>query len=575
MPRDSYTKLAIAKEMKELMCQKPFEQIRVKDLLDRCGISRKCFYYHFKDKYDVVNWIFSVEIIDPIIEDTTLEGLTDCYLRLCHYIRDNQSFCTSAFRVIGQNSVIENLYHYVKRQLEILCSTYLLERALTPSDLHFLTSYYYNAFAGVVLDWVEGGLQYTPEQIVCRWNALIRNNLEQYVRILTYSGEQGDSSPLSSPIDTSESLCPCDTENLPNRMKVSKDGRVKKLDEKQPYKVIIWGLGSVARIAVRMIQERKGLELVGAIDVDPRKVGKDAGEVFGFEKTGVIVSDDADQVLSQDADVVLAYLPTDLDAAGNINAKPAVDSFCKALNAKKNVITTVPINNYRELHPEIFNQLDECAKENGVTYTPYGLLPGAFGSYLPVILSGIIERVDKIIMNSGEDDQHNTSGWLPYFGYGKDPETFDSEALGNYIINYYKVGVYEIGERLGFKFDDFKGTHEVMSAPQDLPTDFGGVKKGTIYAHRFVMSGYQNGEEVVSLRYVHRVCHTIVADPPIDSTIHIEGLVPLDIRIDGMIPQGEGYVTSTAPTISAIPSVVEAQPGWQQALDLRTIVPVL
>lgn len=42
-----------------------------------------------------------------------------------------------------------------------------------------------------------------------------------------------------------------------------------------------------------------------------------------------------------------------------------------------------------------------------------------------------------------------------------------------------------------------------------------------------------------------------------------------------MIPQGEGYVTSTAPTISAIPSVVEAAPGWQQALDLRTIIPVL
>jgi hypothetical protein len=341
------------------------------------------------------------------------------------------------------------------------------------------------------------------------------------------------------------------------------------------YKVIIWGLGSVARVAIRMIMSRESLSLVGAIDVDPKKIGKDAGEVFGFGKTGVIVSNDADKVLATDADVVLSYLPTDIDSKGNINTKPAVESFCKALRAKKNVITTIPINYYKELHPEIFKMIDNCAKENGVTYTPYGLLPGAFGSYIPVTLSSIVERVDKIIMNSGEDDQHNTSGWVSYFGYGKDPKEFHSELLANYIINYYKVGVYEIGSRLGFKFDDFKGTHEVFAAPQDLPTDFCTVKKGTIYAHRFNMSGYVKGEEKVSLRYVHRVCHTIVANPSIDSTIHMEGLTNLDVELKGMIPQGEGYVTSTAPTINAIPSVVEAASGWQQALDLRTIIPVL
>ncbi|WP_320127647.1 hypothetical protein [uncultured Sphaerochaeta sp.] len=340
------------------------------------------------------------------------------------------------------------------------------------------------------------------------------------------------------------------------------------------YKVIIWGLGSVARVAVRMILEKQSLCLVGAIDVDPKKIGKDAGEIFGFSKTGVIVSDKVDEVLAKEADVVLAYLPTGIDAQGNIDAKPAVDSFCKALNAKKNVITTVPINYYKELHPEIFATLDNCARKNGVTYTPYGLLPGAFGSYIPVILSGIVERVDKLVMNSGEDDQHNTSGWLSYFGYGKDPDTFNSDILANYILNYYKVGVYEIAERLGFDLDDFKGTHEVFAAPQDLPMDVTTVKKGTIYAHRFNMVGYAKGEEKVSLHYVHRICHTIVADPVINSTIHLEGLTNLDVELKGMIPQGEGYVTSTAPTISAIPSVVEAAPGWQQALDLRTIVPV-
>ena len=65
------------------------------------------------------------------------------------------------------------------------------------------------------------------------------------------------------------------------------------------YKVIVWGLGSVGRYAVIMIQSKKSLELVCGIDVDPKKVGKDAGEIFGFDKANVIVSDDIDEVLAR------------------------------------------------------------------------------------------------------------------------------------------------------------------------------------------------------------------------------------------------------------------------------------
>ena len=74
------------------------------------------------------------------------------------------------------------------------------------------------------------------------------------------------------------------------------------------YKVIVWGLGSVGRYAVKMILGKKSLQLVGAIDVDPAKVGHDAGELFGFKHAGVEVIDNIDSCLAQEADVVLVYL---------------------------------------------------------------------------------------------------------------------------------------------------------------------------------------------------------------------------------------------------------------------------
>jgi 4-hydroxy-tetrahydrodipicolinate reductase len=339
------------------------------------------------------------------------------------------------------------------------------------------------------------------------------------------------------------------------------------------YKVIVWGLGNVGRAAIRMIMEKQTLELVGAIDVDPNKIGKDAGEVFDFGKTGVTVSDDIEKVFAMDADVILDYTPLVRDSKGGFT--PSAMDVCKALRAKKNVITTIPIYYSQVTTPELYKMINECAKENDVTFLPSGLLPGAYASYIPMVISGIMGRVDKIVVESGEDDQHNYSSWVKVFGYGADPKAFPCERLKMGIESYYVSGVYEMGDRLGFEFDEVKTTHEVFTAPEDLHPIFGTVKKGTISGHRFTMSGFTGGEEKVTLRYVHKICHDVAPEPPVNDKIHIEGL-PGDIDVDlkGMMPLDESYVTSAAPTVNIIPAVVEAQPGFRQAMDLPVVVPI-
>jgi len=339
------------------------------------------------------------------------------------------------------------------------------------------------------------------------------------------------------------------------------------------YKVIVWGLGNVGRAAVRMIMEKETLELVGAVDVDPSKIGKDAGEVFGFGKTGVIVSDDIDKVFAMDADVILDYTPLVRDEKGGFT--PSALDVCKALRAKKNVITTIPIYYSQVTTPEIFKTIDDCARENGVTFLPSGLLPGAYASYIPMVISGIMGRIDKIVVESGEDDQHNYSSWVKVFGYGADPKEFPCERLKMGIVSYYVSGVYEMGDRLGFKFDEVKNLHEVFTAPEDLHPIFGTVKKGTISGHRFTMSGVINGEEKVTLRYVHKICDDTAPEPAVRDNIHIEGLPgQIDVELKGMMPLDESYVTSAAPTINVIPAVVEAEPGFRQAMDLQVVVPI-
>ena len=55
-PRD--TKGMFADELEAMMERMPLSKVRVRDLCERCGVERRVFYYHFKDKYDLVAWMF-------------------------------------------------------------------------------------------------------------------------------------------------------------------------------------------------------------------------------------------------------------------------------------------------------------------------------------------------------------------------------------------------------------------------------------------------------------------------------------------------------------------------------------
>ena len=76
------TKQALEASLKHLLLQKPLDKITISDLTKACGISRMAFYYHFKDKFDLVNWIFDVEYLSLIQLGVDLIGW-DSVLHLC------------------------------------------------------------------------------------------------------------------------------------------------------------------------------------------------------------------------------------------------------------------------------------------------------------------------------------------------------------------------------------------------------------------------------------------------------------------------------------------------------------
>ena len=103
MPESMITKHALAGALKGLMTKHPLEKITVGDICAVCGMSRKGFYYHFKDKYDLVNWIFYTEFVLRIYEQE-YESEWEFYEDICAYFYENRGFYINAFEVEGQNS---------------------------------------------------------------------------------------------------------------------------------------------------------------------------------------------------------------------------------------------------------------------------------------------------------------------------------------------------------------------------------------------------------------------------------------------------------------------------------------
>lgn len=101
MSESLITKKALAEAMKELMAEKPMERIGIGEIVSRCGLNRKSFYYHFRDKYQLVNWIFYTEAFAKI-EERQSDDPWDTLLTICEYLYENKRFYCNAFGVTGE-----------------------------------------------------------------------------------------------------------------------------------------------------------------------------------------------------------------------------------------------------------------------------------------------------------------------------------------------------------------------------------------------------------------------------------------------------------------------------------------
>ncbi len=173
MADSNITKRALASALRELMEEVPFDKIQVTHICERCNMNRKSFYYHFRDKYDLLNWIFDTEMISMIRDYTgkePLEQYVEILHEICNYLYKNRDFYRNALKIQGQNSFSDHFREYL-RPLTKLRLVHLIGDW---ADDEFILDFFTDATVYAIERWLSEKNCMSPDQFLSRLLNVVR-----------------------------------------------------------------------------------------------------------------------------------------------------------------------------------------------------------------------------------------------------------------------------------------------------------------------------------------------------------------------------------------------------------------
>ena len=185
------TRRRLVASLKKLMVQKPLHKITVQEIVAGCGMHRQTFYYHFKDVYDLVRWMYEEEMSDLLAQGEKAFCWQDKILQLFNYISGNRVLCLCTLNSLSR----ETLKDFFRADLEGAVRDVILRYGENIPDsegyIIYLTYFYTAAFAGIIESWILGEMNMTPEMIVRYMETLIADQLNG-AGMRYQKGEEGE-----------------------------------------------------------------------------------------------------------------------------------------------------------------------------------------------------------------------------------------------------------------------------------------------------------------------------------------------------------------------------------------------
>lgn len=173
------TKRALEDSLKTLLLQKPLSKITISDIAKDCGINRMTFYYHFKDIYDLIEWICIEETARAINGKKTYETWQQGFLQTFQMVLQNKPFILNVYHSISREKIEDYFYAITFNLLIGVVEEKAAGMSVTESEKKFIADFYNFAFVGLLLDWIKKDMREDPQLIIDQVSALIHGDVSR------------------------------------------------------------------------------------------------------------------------------------------------------------------------------------------------------------------------------------------------------------------------------------------------------------------------------------------------------------------------------------------------------------
>jgi 4-hydroxy-tetrahydrodipicolinate reductase len=310
----------------------------------------------------------------------------------------------------------------------------------------------------------------------------------------------------------------------------------------QPITVAQYGIGPIGAEITRLLLSKPWVRLVGAVDIDPQKIGRDVGEVIGLgREAGVKVTGE----LQGKPDVVCHSTGSRLrDVAPQLH---------DLLSRGSHVVSTCEELSF-PLDAEIREELQQIARTNNVTLLGTGVNPGFVMDKLPLTLTSVCQEVQSVQIVRIQNASTRREPLQRKVGAGMTPDEFRAAVASGKIKHMgLRESLMMVGSGLGVDFESVSEERiEPIIAEREVKTQYLTAAKGQVAGVHQTIEG--RGRINVSLELRMYVgAEDVAADRVI-----VKGVPDLDMVIkDGV----HGDRATAAMVVNSIPRIVVARPG--------------
>lgn len=176
------TKQALADSLKKLLLHKPVDKITINDLTTECGISRMAFYYHFKDIYDLVEWVCIEDGKKALQDKNTYDTWQEGMLQVFEAVLENKLFILNVYRSISREKIENYLYGLTYELIVNVVEEKCVGVDLADEDKAFIAEFYKYGFVGIILGWIDRGMKEDYKEIVKRMSITLHGNITNSIQ---------------------------------------------------------------------------------------------------------------------------------------------------------------------------------------------------------------------------------------------------------------------------------------------------------------------------------------------------------------------------------------------------------